>query len=395
VSASQIQFADRISALPPYLFAELDKLRDAKRAEGVDVISLGIGDPDLPTPSPIVAELERAVRDPANHRYPEYYGLDELRAAIADWYARRFHVSLDPATEVVPLIGSKEGIAHLPLALINHGDTVLMTDPGYPVYAIGTMLAGGRSHMVPLTAENGWLPDLEAIPSEALEAAKLMWLCYPSNPTAAIAPFEFFEEAVAFARRHGLVLAQDAAYSEVTYDGTRCRSILEVPGASDVAVEFHSLSKTYNMTGWRIGWMVGNAEVVEALGRVKTNVDSGIFQAVQLAGIAALDVSQRWIDSRNAHLQRRRDLVLDALRASGLQPETPKASLYVWTRIPEGFTSAEFTELLLEEADIVVTPGNGYGEYGEGYSRLSLTIDDAEMEKGLAKLSEWQIPERN
>ena len=231
------------------------------------MISLGIGDPDLPTPGPIVAALERGARDPCQSSLSRV--LRPGRAARRhwrDWYARRFDVDLDPSTEVVPLIGSKEGIAHLPLALINPGDTVLMTDPGYPVYAIGTMLAGGRSHMVPLTAANGWLPDLEAIPPDALASAKLMWLCYPSNPTAAIAPFEFFEQAVAFARRHGLVLAQDAAYSEVTYDGTRCRSILEVPGASDVAVEFHSLSKSYNMTGWRIGWMVGNAEVVEALG---------------------------------------------------------------------------------------------------------------------------------
>ncbi len=387
MSASGIQFAERISALPPYLFAELDKLRDAKRAEGVDVISLGIGDPDLPTPTPIVAELERAGRDPANHRYPEYYGLDELRAAIADWYGRRFDVTLDPATEVVPLIGSKEGIAHLPLALINPGDTVLMTDPGYPVYAIGTMLAGGHSHMVPLTAENAWLPDLEAIPAEALEAAKLMWLCYPSNPTAAIAPFEFFEQAVAFARRHGLVLAQDAAYSEVTFDGTRCRSILEVPGASDVAVEFHSLSKTYNMTGWRIGWMVGNAEVVEALGRVKTNVDSGIFQAVQLAGIAALDVSQRWIDGRNAHLQRRRDLVLNALRASGLEPETPKASLYLWSPVPNGMTSVEFAHRLIEDAGVIVTPGVGFGAGGEGYFRISLTTPDDRLREALDRIA--------
>ena len=386
MSAVPIKFADRISSLPPYLFAELDKLRDAKRSEGVDVISLSIGDPDLPTPEPIVAALERAARDPANHRYPEYYGLDELRAAIADWYARRFGVDLNPTTEVVPLIGSKEGIAHLPLALVNPGDTVLMTDPGYPVYSIGTMLAGGQSHLIPLTAANGWLPDLEAIPEKAVASARLMWLCYPSNPTAVTAPYGFFERAVAFARRHGLVIAQDAAYSEVTYDGTTCRSILEVPGANEVAVEFHSLSKTYNMTGWRIGWMVGNAEVVEALGRVKTNIDSGIFQAVQHAGIAALDMPQRWIDSRNAHLQTRRDLVLDALRASGLKPETPKASLYLWSPVAEGMTSVDFARHLMDQAGVIVTPGVGFGAGGEGYFRISLTTPDDRLQEALDRI---------
>ena len=382
-----IRFADRISSLPPYLFAELDKLRDAKRAEGVDVISLGIGDPDLPTPEPIVAALERAARNPDNHRYPEYYGLDELREAIADWYARRFGVDLNPTTEVVPLIGSKEGIAHLPLALVNPGDTVLMTDPGYPVYSIGTMLAGGQSDLIPLTAENGWLPDLEAIPQEAVASARLMWLCYPSNPTAVTAPYDFFERAIAFARRHGLIIAQDAAYSEVTYDGVKCRSILEVPGAREFSVEFPSLSKTYNMTGWRIGWMVGNAEVVEALGRVKTNVDSGIFQAVQHAGIAALDIPQCWIDHRNMHLQTRRDLVLDALRASGLTPETPKASLYLWSPVAEGMTSVEFARRLVDEAGVIVTPGVGFGAGGEGYFRVSLTTPDDRLQEALDRIA--------
>ena len=248
---------------------------------------------------------------------PSTTAWDELREAIAAWYARRFQVDLDPATEIVPLIGSKEGIAHLPLALVNPGDTVLMTDPGYPVYAIGTMLAGGVSHSLPLTAERGWIPDLDAVPADALANARLLWLCYPGNPTAAVAPFEFFEEAVEFARANNLVLAQDAAYSEVVFDGYRCRSILEIPEARDVAVEFHSLSKTYNMTGWRVGWMAGHAEVVEALGRVKTNVDSGIFQAVQHASITALDIEQDWIDARNAHLQDRRDRVVRALRDLG------------------------------------------------------------------------------
>ena len=386
-STRTIRFAQRISDLPPYLFAELDKLRDAKRAEGVDVISLGIGDPDLPTPEPVIAALQRAARDPANHRYPEYYGLDELRDAIAVWYRRRFKVDLDPSSEIVPLIGSKEGIAHLPLALVDPGDTVLITDPGYPVYAIGAMLAGGHAHYLPLHADSGWLPDLAAIPADALERAQLLWLCYPSNPTAAVAPYAFFEESVAFAREHGLLIAQDAAYSEVTFDGYRCRSILEVPGARDVAVEFHSLSKTYNMTGWRVGWMAGNAAVVEALGRVKTNVDSGIFQSVQWAGIAALELPQIWIDERNAHLQRRRDLVLEALRSVGLAPETPRASLYVWSPVPDGRSSIEYVRRLIDEIGVIVTPGVGFGPSGEGYFRISLTTPDTRLEEALDRIT--------
>ena len=383
----RIKFAERISNLPPYLFAQLDKLRDQRRAAGVDVISLGIGDPDLPTPDAVVEALAAAARDPANHRYPEYYGLDELRAAIADWYRRRFDVSLDPAAEVVPLIGSKEGIAHLPLALVDPGDLVLATDPGYPVYAIGATLAGGRIHEIPLTPEAGWLPDLESIPADALASAQLLWLSYPSNPTAAVAPFEFFESAVAFARRHGLVIAQDAAYSEVTFDGYRSRSILEVPGALDVTVEFHSLSKTYNMTGWRIGWMAGNAAVVEALGRVKTNVDSGIFQAVQYAGIAALEVPQAWIDQRNLRLQSRRDRVLEALTAAGLEPERPLASLYVWSPVPAGTSSIEFATRLIDDAGVIVTPGVGFGPAGEGYFRISLTTPDDRLEEALGRIA--------
>ncbi len=383
----RIKFAERISNLPPYLFAQLDKLRDQRRAAGVDVISLGIGDPDLPTPDAVVEALAAAARDPANHRYPEYYGLDELRAAIADWYRRRFDVSLDPAAEVVPLIGSKEGIAHLPLALVDPGDLVLATDPGYPVYAIGATLAGGRIHEIPLTPEAGWLPDLESIPADALASAQLLWLSYPSNPTAAVAPFEFFESAVAFARRHGLVIAQDAAYSEVTFDGYRSRSILEVPGAVDVTVEFHSLSKTYNMTGWRIGWMAGNAAVVEALGRVKTNVDSGIFQAVQYAGIAALEVPQAWIDQRNLRLQSRRDRVLEALTATGLEPERPLASLYVWSPVPAGTSSIEFATRLIDDAGVIVTPGVGFGPAGEGYFRISLTTPDDRLEEALSRIA--------
>ncbi len=386
MSKPSIRFADRISNLPPYLFAELDKLRDRKRAEGVDVISLGIGDPDLPTPTQVIDALEVAARDPENHRYPEYYGLDALREAISAWYKRRFDVTLDANTEIVPLIGSKEGIAHLPLALINPGETVLVTDPGYPVYTIGTMLAGGVSHTLPLSPSSNWLPDLESIPSDVLSNARLLWLCYPGNPTAAVAPFEFFETAIDFARTHGLVLAQDAAYSEVVYDNYRCRSILEIPGARDVAVEFHSLSKTYNMTGWRVGWMAGNADVVEALGRVKTNVDSGIFQAVQLAAIAALEIEQSWIDERNAHLQSRRDRVVHALRELGIEPEIPKASLYLWSETPGQMESVRFSTRLIEEAGVLITPGIGFGPAGEGHFRISLTTPDDRLDEALHRI---------
>ncbi len=384
---NEIRFADRISNLPPYLFAELDKLRDRKRAEGVDVISLGIGDPDLPTPDIVIDALNQAARDPSNHRYPEYYGLDELREAICNWYQQRFGVVLDATTQAVPLIGSKEGIAHLPLALVNPGDTVLMTDPGYPVYAIGTMLAGGTSYSIPLSADSNWLPDLNSIPSDVLSKSQLLWLCYPGNPTAAVAPFEFFESAVDFAHQNGLIVAQDAAYSEVVYDNHRCRSILEVPGSLDVAVEFHSLSKTYNMTGWRVGWMVGNSEVVEALGRIKTNVDSGIFQAVQHAAITALDIDQAWIDTRNAQLQARRDRVITALTSLGMNPEVPKASLYLWSPTPGNTPSVEFATRLIEETGVIVTPGVGFGSAGEGYFRISLTTPDDRLDEALDRIA--------
>ena len=382
-----IQFADRISNLPPYLFAELDKLRDAKRAEGVDVISLGIGDPDLPTPDPILDALDRAARDPVNHRYPEYYGLDELREAIAAWYGRRFQVDLDPATEIVPLIGSKEGIAHLPAGPRQPRRHRPDDRPRLPRLRHRHHARRRRLHSLPLTSERGWIPDLDDVPADALANARLLWLCYPGNPTAAVAPFEFFEEAVEFARANNVVLAQDAAYSEVVFDGYRCRSILEIPEARDVAVEFHSLSKTYNMTGWRIGWMAGNAEVVEALGRVKTNVDSGIFQAVQHAGIAALDVDQEWIDSRNTHLQDRRDRVVSALRNVGVAPEVPKASLYLWSPTPGGMSSVDFATRLIDEVGVIVTPGVGFGTYGEGHFRISLTTPDDRLDEALERIA--------
>ncbi len=380
------QPADRIKQLPPYLFMRLNEVRDARIAEGVDVISLGIGDPDLPTPPAIVERLAEAGRDPTGHRYCDD-GLPAFRQAIVDWYRRRFGVELDPATEVVPLIGSKEGIAHLPVALINPGDYTLVPDPGYPVYAIGTELVGGQVHYLPLTPENRWLPDLDAIPQEITAKAKLLWLCYPNNPTAAVADLEFLSRAVDFGRRHDIIVCQDAAYSEVTYDGHRAPSILEVPGAIDCVVEFHSLSKTYNMTGWRIGWAAGAPPVIEALTRLKSNMDSGIFAAVQEAGIAALNMPPAWIDERNAIYQRRRDLVINTLREMNLEPEVPPASLYVWSPVPTGYDSSSFAARVIEEAGVIVTPGLGFGPGGDGYFRISLTISDERLKEALERLA--------
>lgn len=361
-----------------------------KRARGEDVVSFAIGDPDIPTPGHIVERLRHAVQDPVNHRYPESDGLPEFRQAIAGWYEKRFGIVLDPNKEVLPLIGSKEGIGHIALCFIDPGDIALVPDPGYPVYSIGTMFSGGESYFMPLLEEKDFLPDFEQIPAAVAAKAKLMWLNYPNNPTGAVAGLDFFERAAAFARRHDLAVCHDGPYSEVAYDGYRPHSFLEVPGAREVGVEFHSLSKSYNMTGWRIGMAVGNATVVNALMRVKSNLDSGIFQAVQEAAIEALRGPQDCIGEHNEIYQARRDRVVETLNKLGLKVKKPKASLYVWAGIPDGFTSLSFTSKLLEETGVVVTPGTGYGQYGEGYIRLSLTIADEQMEKGLARLSQWR-----
>ena len=385
-----LKLADRIEALPPYLFARLDKLRDEKTAVGVDVITLAKGDPDLPTPKAVIDRLFSAAQNPAHHQYCED-GLDVYRHAIADWYARRFDVTVDPAKQIVPLIGSKEGIAHLSLALIDPGDYVLVPDPGYPVYGIGTELVGGMVHFMSLSAENAWLPDLESISSDVLGKAKALWLCYPNNPTSAVADLDFYEHVVEFALRHDLVVCQDAAYSEVTFDSYRTRSILEVAGAEECVVEFHSLSKTYNMTGWRIGWAVGNARVIEALNRVKSNMDSGIFGAVQEAAVEALELPQSWIDDRNAVYQGRRDLVVKALREIGLEPEVPSASLYVWTPVPSGYDSSAFAAKVIDEAGVIVTPGLGFGPSGDSHFRISLTTPDERLGEGLERLARLRL----
>jgi LL-diaminopimelate aminotransferase len=379
-----VRIADRVRDLPPYLFAELDKKIEAKRAEGADVISLGVGDPDHPTPRHIVEALQEAAEDPTTHRYPSYYGMPAFRQAIADWYLARFGVELDPDTEVQPLIGSKEGIAHLAWAFVDPGDEVLVPDPGYPVYEIGTRLAGGTPVPMPHTSERGFLPDL--VSAEATSGTKLMWLGFPSNPTAAVAEVPVFEEAIRFARDHDILLAHDAAYSEMTFDGFVAPSVLQIPGAKDVAVELGSASKTFNMTGWRVGWAVGNAEAIRALATVKTNIDSGIFEAVQRATIAALSGPMDHLAEQREIYQRRRDLLVGALNDLGWDLKPPLGSFYVWAPTRDGSSSAEFCDLLLERAAVVVAPGAGYGAQGEGWVRFSLTTPDDRLEEAVARL---------
>ena len=390
-----MRLARRVQQLPPYLFARISELIAEQRAAGVDVISLGIGDPDLPTPPHVIAALQKAVEDPANHRYPETEGLPEFREAVARWYERRHGVALDPEREVVSLIGSKEGLAHLPLCLIDPGDLAIGMRPGYPVYEIATMLAGGETLALPLREEDGWLPRLDDVPDDSAERARILWLNYPNNPTGATADHAFFEHAIAWAKQHDIAIAHDLAYSDVCFDGYRAPSILEVDGARDVAIEFNSLSKTFNMTGWRVAMAVGNAELVDVLRRVKSNLDSGVPQALQQMAIAALDGPRDAIDRHNDIYERRRDRVVQVLRELGLQVDPPRASLYVWARLPEAErSSAEFAQRLVEETGVVVTPGVSYGDAGEGYIRISLTIADDRLEEALERLSGFARGER-
>ena len=389
-----MKFASRIDKVPPYLFVEISRKIAAKKAQGVEVISFGIGDPDLPTADNVLSRLTETALDAANHRYPETDGLPEFRRAAADWYQRRFGISVDPDKEILPLIGAKEGIGHASLCFIDPGDIALVPDPGYPVYSVGTWFSGGECHWMPLLEENGWLPDLDAIPEDIARAAKVMWINYPNNPTGAVAELDFFDRAIAFGKRHDIAIMHDASYSEVAFDGYRPVSFLQANGATDVGLEFHSLSKSYNMTGWRVGLAVGNADMISALMVIKSNLDSGIPQAIQYMGIEAFNTSSEWIDERNGIYQRRRDQVVSAIESIGLTVDPPKASLYVWARVPEGYTSAQVTELLLDEVDVVVTPGSGYGPSGEGYIRLSLTINEDDLAKGLDRLRSWNLPSK-
>jgi LL-diaminopimelate aminotransferase len=385
-----MQLARRVEALPPYLFAEISRKIAAKRAQGHDIVTFAIGDPDIPTPKHIMDALHRAADEPVNHRYPESEGLPELRQAISDFYQRRFEVSFDPQKETLPLIGSKEGIGHIALCFIDPGDIALVPDPGYPVYEVGTMFAGGESYELPCTRESGWKPDFDAIPPDVARKAKLIWLNYPNNPTGATADIGFFERAVAWARQYEVAIMHDNPYCDVAYDGYRPVSIFQVPGAREVAVEFNSWSKVYNMTGWRIGMVVGNARMIDALMRVKSNIDSGIPQAIQRMAIEAVYGPQDCIDEHNAIYQRRRDRMVEGLRAIGLEVDVPKASLYIWAKLPPGVTSSDYAARLIEDCSVVVTPGRGYGLNGEGYIRLSVTTPDDRIEEGLRRLAAWK-----
>lgn len=376
-------YAKRLDNLPPYLFAQIDKLKAEKRAEGVDIIDFGVGDPDLPTPPHIVESLCEAARDPATHHYPDYTGMIEYREAVASWYKSRFNVDLDPKTEVLALIGSKEGVAHVPEAFVNPGEYVLVPDPGYPVYKTSTLFAEGKVWEMPLTGENNFIPDLEAIPADIRKNASLMFLGYPNNPTAAVAPLSFFNEVVEFAKENEIVVVHDNAYSEITFDGYKAHSFLEASGAKEVGMEMHSLSKTFNMTGWRIGMAVGGQEAIAGLGRVKTNVDSGAFDAIQRAAITALTSSQQCVDDACKVYQKRRDILVSGLKDLGFDVTAPKATFYVWMKVPD---SMSFAQKMLNEAGIVVTPGTGFGKNGEGYIRFAITRNVDRINEGLERM---------
>jgi LL-diaminopimelate aminotransferase len=377
----------RLDRLPPYLFAELERKIADRKAAGVDVISLGIGDPDTPTPQLVVDALAAAAADPGTHQYPSNRGRAELRQAFADFYARRFGVTLDPETEIVPALGAKECVFNLNLAFLDPGSVALAADPGYPVYTGGPLIAGGESVLMPLVPELGFVPDLDAIPAEARAAARLMYLNYPNNPTGAVAPEGFFEKVVDFARAHDILVVHDASYTETTFDGYVAPSFLETPGAKDVGVEIFSLSKGYNLTGWRTAAIVGNAEAVGAYWKLKTNIDSGMFEAVQLAAVAALsEDGDRIARDMSAVYARRRDLVVEALRAIGVEVRSPQGTIYVWAPVPEGHTSASYCELVLEQSGVVVSPGGAYGPNGEGFFRISLTVPDDRLTEAMERL---------
>jgi LL-diaminopimelate aminotransferase len=378
----------RVESLPPYLFAEIERKVAARRAAGVDIISLGIGDPDTPTPPHIVEALQHAAAQPVNHKYPSNRGSADFRVAVAGYYQRRFGVQLDVAGEIVPLLGAKEGVAHICAALLDPGDVCLAADPGYPVYATGPLIADAEAVPLPLVPELGFTPDFDAIDPVVLERARMMFLCYPNNPTGAVVGLDFFERVVDFAHRHDIVVVHDNAYADITFDGYVAPSFLQVDGAKDVGVELFSLSKSYNMTGWRVGAIVGNPDVVDAYWRLKTNIDSGMFGAQQAAGVAALSGPQDSVRELCAMYTRRRDLLIAALRRIGLHAEPPKGTIYLWVPVPEGHTSGSFADLVLTQADVIVSPGAAYGPSGEGYVRLSLTVPDDRLEEAVRRIEE-------
>lgn len=368
------ELAERVKNLPPYLFATIDKMKQEALTKGVDLIDLSIGDPDMPTPVHIVEAMKKAVEKPVHHRYPSYEGMWSYREAVARWYKRRFNVTIDPVKEVLSLVGSKEGIGHIPLAFINPGDVVLVPSPGYPVYPVGTTFAGGQSYIMPLVEQNNFLPDLAAIPAEVLKRTKLMFINYPNNPTSAVADRKFYEDVITMAKKYNFIVCHDAAYSEIYYDGKKPLSFMEIDGAKDVGIEFHSLSKTYNMTGWRIGFAVGNKDVIFGLGKIKSNLDSGIFQAIQEASIAALDTGENVLSGIRDTYQARRDALCSGLKSLGVNLQIPEATFYLWAKVPENFNSSAFVAWMLEKAGILATPGSGFGVPGEGYVRFALTV---------------------
>jgi LL-diaminopimelate aminotransferase len=381
-----VQLSNLIINLPPYHFADAKKKIAERKAAGVDVISLSMGDPDLPAPQAVVDRLCEAMQEPENHRYPEYYGMHALHEAFADWFEQRFSVRLTPERDMLPLLGSKEGLAYVGMSVLNAGDVSLIPDPYYPVYITGSTTVGAMPYMLPLLQENAYLPDLESIPADVLAKARLLWLNYPNNPTAACADLAFFERAVEFARRQSLVIVHDMAYAEVYFDEFRPVSILQVPGASEVAVELHSLSKTYNMAGFRAGMLVGNPELVNAVGRLKSNIDSGMFRPIQYAAIEALHLPHSWLEQRNAIYRRRRDLLVDGCNTIGMHARRPQAGLYVWAEIPQGFTSRDFANWLFDKTGVFITPGTNFGKAGEGYVRITLTAPQERIETALKRM---------
>lgn len=381
----KIEYSEKLKKLPPYLFVEIDRKKKAAIEQGVDIISFGVGDPDMPTPKHIIDAGKKALENPKNHQYPFGAGLMSFRKAVSEWYKKRFNVALNPDDEIHALIGSKEGIGHIHLGFVNPGDVVLIPEPGYPVYNTGTIFAGGLPYFMPLLEKNKFLPDLDSIPEEVLNKTKIMFLNYPNNPTAATADMEFYEKAINIARKYDIIIAADAAYSEIYYEEPPM-SFLEVPGAKEVGVEFHSLSKTYNMTGWRLGWVCGNSDIVRGVGAVKDNYDSGVFQAVQEAGTVALTSSQDCVEEARNIYKERRDTLVEGLNRLGWQVNKPKATFYVWAKVPEGYKSADVVGKLLDEAGIVTTPGNGLGPSGEGYVRFALTVSVDRIKEALERI---------
>ncbi|MEA3293863.1 MAG: LL-diaminopimelate aminotransferase [Euryarchaeota archaeon] len=384
-------YSERINKLPPYLFAAIDEAKEKIIKKGIDVIDLGVGDPDMPTPDHIIQALYRSAKNPKRHRYPSYIGMLSFREAAAKWYKDHFGIDLDPVTQVLALIGSKEGLAHAPLAFLNSGDIALVPDPAYPVYKIGTLFADARPYSMPLLEKNGFIPDLKAIPKDIVKQARLMFLNYPNNPTSATVPEGFFNEVVEFASENDIIVIHDNAYSEMTYDGNIAPSFLQADGAMDVGVEFHSLSKTYNMTGWRIGFAVGNAQIISGLGKIKTNVDSGAFEAIQEAGITAMQGPQDCINEMREIYTQRRDALMLGLKGLGIKVQPPKATFYIWAPVPKGYDSTAFSKLLLEKAGIVATPGIGFGDYGEGYIRFALTQPVDRINEAVKRMEQLTI----